>query len=191
MYRLLAWEEGQPFWSNRFVPHERSEAQDSQQVWFAGVHADIGGGYPEIESGLSKFPLIWMIDEAVKAGLTFNARTVNQLAWGVQRRLSAIEYSSPSVTAMIHNSMTLGWRAFECLPKLNTEREWPRRKSRLGLYIPNGEPRFIPSGAKIHESVVKRMDALANYRPINLPPQYEIAPMPTPEFGLSNDVVAD
>ena len=41
-------------------------------MWFAGVHSDIGGGYPEAESGLSKYPLLWMIDEAVKCGLTVN-----------------------------------------------------------------------------------------------------------------------
>ena len=27
--------------------------QDIKQVWFAGSHADVGGGYPEQESGLS------------------------------------------------------------------------------------------------------------------------------------------
>ena len=40
--------------------------QDIRQVRFAGVHADIGGGYPETESGLSKFPLLWMIDTSLK-----------------------------------------------------------------------------------------------------------------------------
>ena len=34
-----------------------------KQVWFPGVHADIGGGYPE--AGLSDIALHWMIDEVV------------------------------------------------------------------------------------------------------------------------------
>ncbi|MGR9145676.1 phospholipase effector Tle1 domain-containing protein (plasmid) [Rhizobium leguminosarum] len=29
----------------------------SRQVWFTGCHSDVGGGYPENESGLSKYPL--------------------------------------------------------------------------------------------------------------------------------------
>lgn len=183
MYRLQEWEEGQSFWRNRYVPEGMREPQDSQQVWFAGAHADIGGGYPEIQSGLSKYPLIWMIEEAVKAGLTFNTRTVNQLAWGAKRKLSAIEYSPPSVIAVAHNSLTLPWRIFEYLPKLSTDKEWPRRRSYLGLYIPNGEPRCIPNGARIHGSVIHRMNALRDYRPVNLPTDYEIVPMPISPVG--------
>ena len=34
-----------------FQPYQHSEPQDILQVWFAGVHSDIGGGYPEIEWG--------------------------------------------------------------------------------------------------------------------------------------------
>jgi uncharacterized protein (DUF2235 family) len=43
-----------------------------KQVWFAGVHADVGGSYPpDKESGeyASDTPLGWMIDEATDAGL--------------------------------------------------------------------------------------------------------------------------
>ena len=39
------------------------------QVWFAGAHADVGGGYPD--DGLSYVPLCWMIEEAKKQGLAF------------------------------------------------------------------------------------------------------------------------
>jgi uncharacterized protein (DUF2235 family) len=35
-----------------------------RQVWFPGVHSDIGGGYKE--TGLSDLSLAWMIDEATK-----------------------------------------------------------------------------------------------------------------------------
>ena len=35
-----------------------------EQVWFAGVHADIGGGYPENESRLSDVTLQWMLAAA-------------------------------------------------------------------------------------------------------------------------------
>src|SRR5262249_17837969 len=42
-------------------------AQDVKQVWFAGCHSDVGGSYPERESGLSQIALEWMADEAVRA----------------------------------------------------------------------------------------------------------------------------
>ena len=41
--------------------------QDVHQVWFAGVHSDIGGGYAS--AGLSHVALRWMLREAVGHGL--------------------------------------------------------------------------------------------------------------------------
>ena len=38
------------------------------QVWFSGVHSDVGGGYPEAESGRVKISLIWMIEAARRPG---------------------------------------------------------------------------------------------------------------------------
>lgn len=46
-----------------------SSGGDAKQVWFAGVHADVGGGYRE--TGLSDIALQWMIDEATQCGLAF------------------------------------------------------------------------------------------------------------------------
>ena len=62
--RLKPWDQPQTFMPNRFSETNNAKPQDILQVWFAGVHADIGGGYPEKERGLSKYPLIWMIEEA-------------------------------------------------------------------------------------------------------------------------------
>lgn len=41
--------------------------QTVRQVWFAGVHSDVGGGYPEPE--LAEIPLLWMADRARHCGL--------------------------------------------------------------------------------------------------------------------------
>jgi uncharacterized protein (DUF2235 family) len=46
---------------------EAAPGQTLQQVWFAGAHSDIGGGYPE--HGLSDLALDWMMDSAKTAGL--------------------------------------------------------------------------------------------------------------------------
>lgn len=42
-----------------------------QQYWFGGAHADVGGGYPASESGLSNIALKWMVEELEKLGLPF------------------------------------------------------------------------------------------------------------------------
>jgi uncharacterized protein (DUF2235 family) len=48
------------------------EKLDLKQVWFAGVHSNIGGSYaPDKETGglLSDIPLEWMMQQAAEAGL--------------------------------------------------------------------------------------------------------------------------
>ena len=180
MFRLKKWDDPQTFLSNPFVDRTKGQAQDILQVWFSGVHADIGGGYPEAQSAISKYPLLWMIDEAVRSGLTVNQQSVNQLAWGIQRRNSPFSYVAPDYRADAHDSMNVAWRALECVPKRATYKEWPPRKSLLGFYIPCCEPRVIPEGAVIHESVVKRIAERKGYKPVNMPRTYKIFDMPTP-----------
>jgi uncharacterized protein (DUF2235 family) len=190
MFRLKKWDDPQTFKHNRFND-AHAEPQDILQVWFAGVHGDIGGGYPEKESGLSKYPLLWMIDEATKCGLQVNQATVNQLAWGIQRKGSPFSYVVPDVRGELHTSLRGPWWILEYIPKSATYKEWPARKSYFGYYIPDAEPRFIPDGAMIHESVLQRMDAMPSYRPVNLPKQYEKFPMPVAPVHASAEVEED
>lgn len=177
MFRLEPWKEPQTFMRNRFSATNNTEPQDSLQVWFAGVHADIGGGYPENESGLSKFPLLWMIEEAVKHGLAVNNQTVNQLAWGIHRKGSPFSYVAPNLLRDPHQSLTMAWRVLEWIPKAEKYKEWNIRRSRLGYYIPNAEPRLIPVNAYIHESVIDRMKTISSYKPVNFPSTYQVIPM--------------
>jgi uncharacterized protein (DUF2235 family) len=184
MFRLKKWDAPQNFMHNRFSATNNSEPQDIMQVWFAGVHSDIGGGYPEADSGLSKYPLLWMIDEATKCGLEISPATVNRLAWGKSRKGSPYSYVAPNFAGELHDSMNAAWRILEYIPKSATYKEWPARRAHFGFYIPDAEPRPIPDDAFVHESVMKRMDAVATYRPVNLPPHPRIIPMPSaPEQG--------
>ena len=45
----------------------RVEGQTLEQVWFSGVHSDVGGSYDE--RGLSDIAFAWMMDQAVACGL--------------------------------------------------------------------------------------------------------------------------
>lgn len=51
-------------WDERSEPDGRIE-----QVWFAGAHSNVGGGYPK--PGMSFVPLHWMMKRAEAAGLRF------------------------------------------------------------------------------------------------------------------------
>jgi len=63
------------------------ESIDLKQVWFAGVHADVGGSYTpdKDKTCLADIPFLWMINEAEASGLVFesylkNTITINPLA---------------------------------------------------------------------------------------------------------------
>jgi uncharacterized protein (DUF2235 family) len=168
MFRLHGWTGPQTFKTNPFND-KNWKPQDIRQVWFAGVHADIGGGYPESESGLSKFPLLWMINQAKAAGLKTSTAMVNYLVLGKPRNDTKRVYEPPRATAQLHRSLKGAWLILEIIPKLARWREWPRRKSFLRFYLPLGEPRAIPEGALIHSSVFDRIEAEPSYRPVNLP----------------------
>ena len=56
---------------------EPKPGMDIQQVWFAGAHSDVGGGYAE--QGLSNCALRWIIAEAEAVGLAFVAKSVQAI----------------------------------------------------------------------------------------------------------------
>ncbi|HYI63993.1 MAG TPA: DUF2235 domain-containing protein [Allosphingosinicella sp.] len=200
MFRLNHWLAPQPFKPDPDDPSKDRE-QDILQVWFAGVHSDVGGGYPEVESGLSKYPLLWMAKEAAKAGLALDLPLLAHLggvgeAPGPRHRF---DYVPPSPTAELHKSLTGAWWIFEFLPKLARLKEWPRRIAFLGVYIPWAEPRPIPNRPQnladsgpffVHSSVLARIADCPDYRPVNLPAHFEVEaeagppppPIPTPPY---------
>jgi len=51
---------------------------DLRQVWFSGVHSDVGGGYKE--TGLSHCASQWMLKEASRFGLEFESHYIDSLS---------------------------------------------------------------------------------------------------------------
>jgi uncharacterized protein (DUF2235 family)/membrane protease YdiL (CAAX protease family) len=186
MFRLNHWEDPQPFKPDPYDP-SKDRDQDIRQVWFAGVHSDVGGGYSEDQSGLSKYPLLWMAREAAGAGLALDLPLLAHLAEGgpPPGPANRFEYVPPSPTAELHRSLTGAWWLLEPWPKLAKFREWPRRLGIPGLfYIPWAEPRPIPNRTWkgvpssqpffVHSSVLARIAALKDYRPVNLPATFKV-----------------
>jgi uncharacterized protein (DUF2235 family) len=140
---------------------EPESYQDILQVWFSGVHSDIGGSYPEHTSGLSKITLEWMLVEATKAGLgieDIKARVVlghtppNPAVQGLPN------FAGPNSDAELHCSLHGPWWLLEMLPQ---EDPHPHCKR---WYLPKGRMRTIPPGSHIHDSVIK-----GKYMPSDLP----------------------
>ncbi|CAM3269326.1 Tle1 phospholipase domain-containing protein [Sphingomonas antarctica] len=168
MFRVAKWKQPQPFVPNRFKP-SIAEIQDTEQRWFPGVHSDVGGGYPEVESALSKQPLIWMVEEAAKAGLRITKATLQHLAYGQPDGDGDHDYVAPSPAGQMHRSLKGFWWVLEFVPKLSKYREWAKRWSFAGLYIPAGEPRAIDAEHVVDSSVGDRQVQVRDYRPVNIP----------------------
>ena len=71
-FRPVLWNEviKDPHHPNDVTKQKILSPQRIQQVWFAGVHANVGGGYPD--DGLAFTALNWMMDEAGAVGLRYN-----------------------------------------------------------------------------------------------------------------------
>ncbi|WP_447893862.1 DUF2235 domain-containing protein [Vreelandella sp. GE22] len=69
---------------------EAREGIDLKQVWFAGVHSDVGGGKAPDDNGrqASDTPLKWMANEARAAGLAIEPHLFEELTDGSQAVLN-------------------------------------------------------------------------------------------------------
>ncbi|GAB4363542.1 MAG: DUF2235 domain-containing protein [Oricola sp.] len=169
MFNPLLWPAGGEYWGSPFRPGDaKVKPQDVKEVWFSGVHGDVGGGYGEKNSAQAKIPLAWMIDEmeAPELGLKFIPQTVRRVVLGEDPKHP--EYVRPGVYQDLNRSMTAAWRAVEALPRRIPATSF-RERGRKGCYFPLCDRRLIPPGAIIHASVHERMDSDKNYRPVNLP----------------------
>lgn len=77
------------------------DGQDVKQLWFPGVHSDVGGGYADC--GLSDIALDWMMTEAEGKGLAFDPAMRVQV--------------NPDPRDTLHNSVTGAFKALRTRPR--------------------------------------------------------------------------
>ena len=136
--------------------------QSIVQVWFPGVHSDIGGGYtPYDQCGISQGALKWMIAEAVSAGLIVDTLK--------EEGLFQTPNVAPDSTARLHTSLKGFWWILEFIPKRYFD--FKTKEMRMKWWHPS-EPRFIPEESLVHSSVIERMEKVPAYKPVNLPNKF-------------------
>jgi uncharacterized protein (DUF2235 family) len=139
--------------------------QSIKQVWFAGVHSDIGGSYPADRSGLSQITLQWMLCEAVHLGLLVDSHRAEQILG----RIPPPPPMPPNPAQPINVSLKGWWWLLEILP----HHYYDMATQKMYWTIPRGESRTIPPGSVIHQSVVEKLKLDPTYRPKNLPEQWD------------------
>ena len=120
---------------------------DLKQVWFPGVHSDVGGGYAESESQLSKVALEWMLQEAKGAGLLVDEAREAEVLGRSGRR-----YVAPDPKGPAHESLQGAWHLAEYVPKKHFD--WRTRTVRRRMN--RHRRRTVPPGSLVHASAFER-----------------------------------
>ena len=111
-----------------------------EQVWFPGVHSNVGGGY--VDRGLSDLALAWMMAELQqRTGLRFNEQEAMQTVW-------------PCTAGTLYHTTRYTWLnpARSVLPPFRPAGDlWRRVRRRLGF-----RRQFQRLNEKLHWSVKER-----------------------------------
>lgn len=78
-------------------PKAAEQEQEREQVWFAGAHSDVGGGYREHD--LSDLALRWLVSRAERCGLDFDPGAFGDL-------------TAANPQGKLHNSLNVFFRLF-------------------------------------------------------------------------------
>ena len=115
--------------------------KDIEQVWFAGVHSDVGGSYPEAESQLSKLAFQWILGEAEQAGLAVDPQRKADMLGGKP------PYVAPDPTGPLHKSLHGLWWIAEIWPKVVRIHEpGPGNVWKNSIHVNLGEREHVEAG---------------------------------------------
>jgi uncharacterized protein (DUF2235 family) len=150
-----------------------------QQVWFTGMHSDVGGGYPD--ESLSYVSLLWMMEEAEKPWIGETGKEepgLNTLDV-IKDRFRALASSA----GPIHDSRKGVASYYRYQPRKIAAWVDPCDVATAGLRDPaiTHDDSRLPKGllkkVKVHESVISRISrGTDRYAPITLPETFEIFP---------------
>lgn len=175
-FHPLLWDE---VYEDRLVEGGDVGRDRLQQVWFTGMHADVGGGYPD--ESLSYVSFLWMMKEAEQVGL----RTLNVVT---DRYRGLANSAGP-----IHDSRSGPGAYYRYQPRnIGGWLHPPDTESIVHdpqLVDEDRKPKGLLTKVQVHESVIARAAAGTDgYAPFTLPAKIEIVP---PQVGGETAPQAD
>ena len=129
------------------------------QIWFAGVHANVGGGYPD--DSLAHLPMVWIWKEAKDCKLKFKASPT----------------SDPDALLNAQSKTDKDGRLYDSRSGLAGYYRYGPRSVHDLCNVKSPDPLDCVSieRPKIHESVFQRLAIGAHcYAPVGLPPEYDV-----------------
>jgi hypothetical protein len=164
-FQPLLWDEVH---EHALIDEEAVTPDRLRQVWFTGMHSDVGGGYPD--ESLSYVSLLWMMEEAEAAGL----RTLKV----IKDRFVALASSY----GPIHDSRAGLAAYYRYQPRKISAWIDPVDPTTVSLRDPaitdaKGRSRGLLRETHVHESVISRIvTGTDRYAPITLPLHFKIVP---------------
>jgi Uncharacterized alpha/beta hydrolase domain (DUF2235) len=148
-------------WNEKGVPPGQLH-----QVWFAGVHSNVGGGYPD--DSLAHIPLYWIMKSAEATGLKFKTATSP----------NPEERADPDMVVFQKWLRDKDGRLYDSRNGLGGYYRYGPRKiadlNDMKLSRRRGDEVSIAT-AKIHETAIIRAQVGAHrYAPIGIPQTYEV-----------------
>jgi uncharacterized protein (DUF2235 family) len=141
-----------------------------RQVWFAGVHSNLGGGYAD--DALSHVSLEWMMGEARAAGVRLKLPA--DWGWPFDPDPFGRLYDSRGGVAGYYRPQSRRLAAKLQRPPAGT----------LLLRDPQSPPKLVPP-VLVHESVIARIKAGTDrYAPTTLPPAFTVVGPGQPATGM-------
>jgi len=134
-------------WQEKNIEGAKDRTNENvEQVWFAGMHSNVGGGYER--SGISGVPLYWMMTRAQHHGLVFKP--------GAMQRA----FSSSHVHGTMYDSRAGLNMIYRYLPRDIEAR---------------CKDRMLDDRIKIHHSVIERINyRTENYKPNHIPVDFDV-----------------
>jgi hypothetical protein len=151
-----------------------------QQVWFTGMHSDVGGGYPD--ESLSYVSLLWMMEEAEKER---DGKPGIRTLKVIKDRFVALASSA----GPIHDSRKGVAGYYRYQPRKIAAWVDPVDPKTFGLRDPaiainvgpqKGQQKGLLKSVQVHESVITRISCGTDrYAPITLPLEFNVFPPQT------------
>lgn len=121
------------------------------QFWFAGNHADIGGGYPEIESRLSDLALGWMLEQANDPRLGDEKLLLDPEVLQINGRIDGMQHDETRTSVFRWAKKTLRNAAANATLHPSV----PRRFALAGVQQYDVTAPYRPEPLRHHEDVAK------------------------------------
>jgi len=145
--------------------HVSGTSSNHKEVWFSGVHTDVGGGRPKNKSQLAMVSLRWMLGEAVHCGLRVDPKKASCQLNGLDEEGETDKSWSPvwlipGAVPQLRLSITglRGRESGKAIDEANVNGN--ERKTFIRTYFPNfWRFRYIREGDCLHSSVITRIKA--------------------------------